>query len=69
MQSTRKLFQVVLLSENQVRPSRWFPRESLAKRFCLEFNQLLGPGRAVATYYPVELPQPEKALCRSQLRK
>jgi hypothetical protein len=43
MQTTQKLFQVFVQRDQQRRPSRWFARESLAKRFCEEFNlQALG---------------------------
>ncbi len=38
MQSTQKLFQVFVQRDQQRRPSRWFSRESLAKRYCDEFN-------------------------------
>lgn len=38
MQTTQKLFQVFVHRDQHRRPSRWFTRESLAKRFCEEFN-------------------------------
>ncbi|MDP1562549.1 MAG: hypothetical protein Q8M16_14320 [Pirellulaceae bacterium] len=38
MQTTQKLFQVFVQRDQQRRPSRWFSRESLAKRYCDEFN-------------------------------
>jgi hypothetical protein len=56
MQSTQKLFQVILQRADQDRPSRWFDRESLAKRYCQEFNLGAEPDRAVAVYRVVEVP-------------
>ncbi|MBL8891255.1 MAG: hypothetical protein JNL67_14845 [Planctomycetaceae bacterium] len=38
MQTTQKLFQVFVQRDQTLRPSRLFARESLAKRFCEEFN-------------------------------
>lgn len=38
MQTTQKLFQVFVQRDQHRRPSRWFSRESLAKRYCDEFN-------------------------------
>lgn len=38
MQTTQQLFQVFVQRDQQLRPSRWFSRESLAKRYCEEFN-------------------------------
>ncbi len=46
MQSTQKLFQVFVLRDQAVRPSRWFSRESLAKRYCQEFNAQSAPNQA-----------------------
>lgn len=56
MQTTQKLFQVILQRADQARPSRWFDRESLAQRYCQEFNSGAEPDRAVAVYRVVELP-------------
>jgi hypothetical protein len=56
MQSTQKLFQVFVESEQEVRPSRWFPRESMAQRYCEAFNHNAGPNRALARYQIVEVP-------------
>lgn len=56
MQTTQKLFQVVLQRADEARPSRWFDRESLAQRYCQEFNSGAAPDRAVAVYRVVELP-------------
>jgi hypothetical protein len=56
MQSTQKLFQVFLQRDQDIRPSRWFPRESLAQRYCHAFNRNTAPDRAVARYQIVEVP-------------
>jgi len=56
MQTTQKLFQVILQQADQARPSRWFVRESLAQRYCQASNSGAEPDRAVAVYRVVELP-------------
>jgi hypothetical protein len=43
MQTTQQLFQVFVQRDQQLRPSRWFARESLAKRYCDEFNSQNAP--------------------------
>lgn len=43
MQTTQKLFQVFVQRDQTLRPSRLFARESLAKRYCEEFNLVKTP--------------------------
>lgn len=43
MQTTQKLFQVFVQRDQTLRPSRLFARESLAKRYCEEFNLVKAP--------------------------
>ncbi|GEM_PF-1548673 len=56
MKPTKKLFQVVLVRDNQSSPSRWFQNESQAQFYCSEYNRIVNQERIQATYQQVELP-------------
>ncbi len=60
MLPTRKLFQVLVVRENQTLPSRWFPTEMQAQFFCSEYNRIVeqeAKDLTRATYQPVEVPK------------
>lgn len=59
MRPTRKMFQILVVRNNQTLPSRWFPNEQQAQFYCHEYNRIVdneARAQEKAYYQPVEIP-------------